>query len=154
MSIYSSSKILLTNSKNLLIWLRDDDFSINDANKWDLPGRDIQSNMTPEKSIEVDLKERFNIVLEHEPKLLGKISSHSNIEHFLFIYSAKDCEIQNLQMNKWGQKSKFHNIRELGEIDLTPPIKAYFSMYGEYLTKCLISNIEFKKIDKIKLGLK
>ena len=153
MGILTSSKILLTNKKKLLLWLRDNDQPINDPNKWDLPGRDIKLNVSPAETISVDLTERFNIHLESKPFLLGKTHSSIGIEHYIFIYYASDNEIQNMHISKWGQEASFFDIDKLDQVELTPPLKIYLSKYGKYLTECLQKSLSYSKIDPLKLGL-
>lgn len=153
MGMKSSIKIFLICDKSILLYLRDSSNAISDPDKWDFPGTDIKESEDPLGAIISDLKLRFNLSLKNNPRLLGKIKNDFGVEHYIFFYRATHKEVESLKLMGYGQQAKFINVKDLNDVNLTPPVKKYLDFYGDYLKSIVTNKIPENMIDISRLGL-
>lgn len=145
-----SSKILIIYNKKILLFLRDDNFSIPDPNSWSLVGGEVEKGESHKQAMIREMKEEINMI----PKAieyLGKIQTPNGLFHAIFLSKPTKEEVKRIKLGNEGQKVKFFSIDEIKNLKLAKSIKKYFDLYGNYLDWLLNTNT--KDIDIKRLGL-
>lgn len=148
-----SSKAIIYHNKKLLMFLRDNDSSIPDPNKWSLVGGEVDEGESFEQAVRREIKEEIS-VLPKLIKYLGKISTPDGNSHAIFLVKMTNREVEQLKIGDEGQKIKFFSIQEIRNLDLATNVKRYFELHADYLEQWLNNNypIEPKNLGLAPLG--
>lgn len=144
-----SSNAIIFYNKKLLLFLRDNDSSIPDPNRWALVGGEIDKGETFTQAMKREIKEEISI-LPKSIQYLGKIKTPDGNPHFIFLIKMVKEEVEKIKIGSEGQQVKFFKINEVRKLNLATHVKKYFEMYGKYLEHWLNSN---SPIEPEKLGL-
>lgn len=145
----SSTAIAIHNNKMLFI-LRDDKPTIDEPNKWGLPGGVVEAG----ESFDAALKREFNEELGIVPaniRFFGYLEIADRVGA-LYIVTLSDEEVSRLKLGDESQEFKFFSYDELQTLDLATVIGYYVKLHGHYF-KELIANPAVA-LDPAKFGLK
>ena len=143
--MYSSAKSITIYKDRILSYLRDDKLTVNDPNKWDLPGVDLEEDETFAGAMRRAFSEQFGLN-PRSIELLGKIGNNLGYEHAIFLTKLTDAEVKGIRLGNRGQCYKFLSVQELIRAGLTRPLHLYFTNHITPLEN-LVAGKRVKKED-------
>jgi 8-oxo-dGTP diphosphatase len=135
---FHGCKVVLFKDDEILVYLRDDDPSIEAPNMWDLPGGGREGTESPEACVLRELYEEFGLSF-FESRLLYK-RKHEQIHlgrtAYFFVGNITEVEIDSIKFGNEGQYWKFMSTQEYLVHEQVPDRhKSQLNDYFEYCNR-------------------